>query len=125
MSAKILVVDDEVQIVSLLEKRLKANGYRVVTAFDGEEGFKKACSERPDLIILDVVMPKLSGIEVAFQLRAEEKTKHTPIIMLTAILNKGDEERHVSFANSICLAKPINSEELLSKICEMTKGTAK
>jgi DNA-binding response OmpR family regulator len=122
MAAKVLVVDDEPHIVALVQNRLKAVGYEVLSAFDGEEGVKKAKESSPDLIILDVLMPKLSGIEVAIQLRADEKTKKIPIIMLTAILNKDEEERHVTFTDSICLAKPIDPEELMSRVRELTSG---
>lgn len=84
MSKKILVVDDEPDIVKLAKTKLVNEGFDVAEAYNGEEALKKVSSENPDLIILDVMMPKMDGWEVARRLKSGEKTKGIPIIMLTA-----------------------------------------
>src|ERR671918_657313 len=85
MAAKILVVDDDPNVQRLLQYTLKQEGYEVVVASDGAEGFRLWDQESPDLILLDVMLPKLDGYQVATKIRTEEgTTTHVPIIMLTA-----------------------------------------
>jgi DNA-binding response OmpR family regulator len=85
MAAKILVVDDDPNVQRLLQYTLKQEGYEVVVASDGAEGFRLWGAEAPDLILLDVMLPKLDGYQVATKIRTEEGTTgHVPIIMLTA-----------------------------------------
>ena len=79
--SKILVVDDEPELVKAIEIRLRASGYQVEVAYDGEEGIKKAMEFKPDLIILDIVMPKISGYEVCKILKSNEETRHIPILI--------------------------------------------
>ncbi|MGH7361442.1 MAG: response regulator, partial [Candidatus Methylomirabilales bacterium] len=81
---KILVVDDEVHILKIIDYKLRTAGYTVITAADGVEGVEKARAERPDLILLDVMMPGMDGFEVCEQLRKNVRTAFTPILMLTA-----------------------------------------
>lgn len=81
MDRKILIVDDEKNIVDIIAFNLKKEGYTVITATDGEEGVQKAMEENPDLILLDIMMPKMDGYEVCKKIREK---KNTPIIMLTA-----------------------------------------
>ena len=81
---KILVIDDEPEVVELLKKRLERVGYQVITATDGMGGFKKACEQKPDLILLDIIMPEVDGLTVLRRLRAEEATCEIPVIMVTA-----------------------------------------
>ena len=81
---KILVIDDEPEVVELLKKRLERAGYQVITATDGMGGFKKACEQKPDLILLDIIMPEVDGLTVLRRLRAEEATCEIPVIMVTA-----------------------------------------
>ena len=83
MDRKILIVDDEKNIVDIIAFNLKKEGYTVITAADGEEGVQKAMEENPDLILLDIMMPKMDGYEVCKKIREK---KNTPIIMLTAAL---------------------------------------
>jgi DNA-binding response OmpR family regulator len=116
MSMKILVVDDEPNIVKLLESRLKSNGYDVISALDGEGCLKKAIAEKPDLVLLDIIMPGLNGFEVCKRLKENDQTKDVPVIMLTAIagektLSKGLEEGANCF-----ITKPFNVVNLLSEI---------
>lgn len=84
-SATILVVDDDPDILNMLTLRLGKGGYKVVTAIDGEEALKQAHEEKPDLVVLDVMMPKMNGWEVARALRQNEATQAVKIVMLTAI----------------------------------------
>jgi len=115
------VVDDEPQIVKLVASRLSANGYEVVSAYDGEEGVQKALEENPDLILLDVLMPKLDGCGAAVRLKGDERTKDIPIILLTAVVSKDEEGRDVRFASSVCVAKPFEEKELLQKVSEQIR----
>lgn len=84
MAQKILIVEDYVNIVEILTMRLKALGYDVVCAYDGQQGLNMARKESPDLIILDVLLPKMNGYKVARLLKYDAKFKHIPIIMLTS-----------------------------------------
>src|SRR3989338_304546 len=84
MSKKILIVDDEVDLVETLTFRLEAAGYTVVKAYNGQEGLEKAREENPDLILLDVMMPKMDGYTLCRLLKFDVKFRGTPVIMLTA-----------------------------------------
>jgi DNA-binding response OmpR family regulator len=114
---KILIVDDEKVISLMLKKRLTAEGYSVITANDGYTALALAKSQLPDLIILDIIMPGMEGVEVAEKLKEHPLTKSIPVIFLTAILRKteDDKEGHI-IAGNIIFAKPINTEELLTEI---------
>ena len=80
---KILIVDDEKELTEVLSLRLRSSGYEVLSAFDGEAGLQKARAEKPDLIILDVIMPKQDGLKVCRQLKRESALAKTPVILLT------------------------------------------
>ena len=88
--ARILIVDDNLTNVKVLQTRLAAEGYEIVTAADGEEGLAAARQHTPDLILLDVMMPKLDGLEVCRRLRADAAFPFTPIIMVTAMSDSKD-----------------------------------
>jgi DNA-binding response OmpR family regulator len=81
---KILVIDDEPEVVELLKKRLERAGYQIITATDGIEGFKRACEQKPDLILLDIIMPEVDGLTVLRRLKTEEATREIPVVMVTA-----------------------------------------
>lgn len=85
MSKKVLVVDDDTNTVRFLSVALKEHGYEPITAYDGEEGYRKVAEYAPDLILLDVMMPKRSGFVLFKQLRRDDKYKDIPVIMLTAV----------------------------------------
>ncbi len=87
----ILLVDDDLTLREMYEERLKQEGYLVIGVADGVEALKKAEEVKPDLIILDIMMPKLNGIDVMGKLRNEEKTKEIPIIILTALVQEIDK----------------------------------
>ena len=88
MDRKVLIVDDEKNIVDIIAFNLKKEGYQVITASDGEEGVRKTFEENPDLILLDIMMPKMDGYEACRKIREK---KHTPIIMLTARAEEVDK----------------------------------
>lgn len=87
-SAKILLVDDDMTLHEMYAERLKAEGYVVVSAYDGEEAIDKAYKETPEIILLDIMMPKINGIDVMKKLREDEKTADIPIILLTALIQE-------------------------------------
>ncbi len=91
MAKKILIVEDYTNIVDILTLRLQKMGYEVISAFDGQEGLKLARQEKPDLIILDVLLPKMNGYKVCRLLKFDIKYKHIPIIMLTSRETKNHE----------------------------------
>jgi DNA-binding response OmpR family regulator len=111
--SKILIIDDEPELVKAIEVRLKANGYEVETAYDGEQGIKKAEEFRPDLIILDIVMPKLNGYEVCKILKSKQDTRNIPILVLTASQQRELEKKCLALGAKVALMKPFETEELL------------
>jgi len=113
---KILLVDDSSTIL-MMEKFILRNGsYEIVTASDGEEGVRKALELRPDLVLLDVIMPKMGGFEACRRLREEEATRTTPIIMVTTRGEATNVESGWTAGCSDYITKPINSIELLAKV---------
>ncbi len=111
---KILVVDDEEDVAKVLKVRLKATGYHVVLAFDSVQAFTMANKERPDLIILDIMIPGGGGFVVAERLKQSTATHHIPIIILTGI--SGGEERAYKVGASGYVMKPYHPEKLLETI---------
>jgi len=116
---KILVVDDEVALVELLSIRLEANDYEVLTAYDGQDGLDKARSLKPDLIVLDLMLPKLDGYKVCRMLKFDEKYKNIPIIMFTARAQEADKKLGEEVGADAYVTKPFESEVLLKKITEL------
>jgi pilus assembly protein CpaE len=117
MAAKILVVDDDPNVQRGLEYTLKQEGYDVVIASDGAEAFRLYGAESPDLILLDVLLPKLDGYQVAEKIRAEEAgSRHTPIIMLTAEREVEQKVRGLRAGADDYLIKPFHPAELLARI---------
>ena len=114
--AKILVVDDEPNIVQTLKDRLEMNEYVVVTACNGDEGLKTAQQERPDLILLDVIMPILDGHEMLEKLRQNEWGQDVSVIMLTARSQTQDIQRAKDCSIDDYIIKPFDLSELLEKI---------
>ncbi len=121
--AKILLVDDEKDLVVALKKRLEKEGYEVLTAYDGKDGYEEAIKEKPDLIILDLIMPKVDGYKACSMLKSSKECGNTPIIMLT-MRGKGlDLERIVAeeVGADAYLTKPFEPHVLLAKIRELLK----
>ena len=113
---KILVVDDEVQMVRLLASRLKGSGYEVVTACDGQQCVKMAREESPDLIILDLVMPEGGGLYAFRRLKASAKTAAIPVIFITGYPTEHVEEKVLEMGAEAFIPKPIDSSDLLWKV---------
>src|SRR3989442_9190033 len=117
MAAKILVVDDDPNVQRLLQYTLKQEGYDVVIASDGTEGFWMWDAEAPDLILLDVMLPKLDGYQVAAKIRGEEgPATHVPIIMLTAEREVEQKVRGLRAGADDYLIKPFHPAELMARI---------
>jgi pilus assembly protein CpaE len=116
MAAKILVVDDDPNVQRLLGYTLKQEGYEVVVAADGAEGYRLWGAEMPALILLDVMLPKLDGYQVAAKIRAEEVDSHVPIIMLTAESDVEQKIRGLRAGADDYLVKPFHPAELLARI---------
>ena len=113
---KILVVDDEPNIVQTLQDRLEMNGYLVVTAGNGKEGLEEAIKEKPDVILLDVIMPIMNGHEMLETLRKHPEGKNTAVIMLTARSQTQDIARANAAGIDDYIVKPFDLSELLEKI---------
>ena len=122
MDKTILLVDDEPDMLEMLGMRLKKSGYKVITAITGEECLKKAEEKYPDLILLDILLPGLSGLEVARQLKGKAVTKDIPIIMVTALIGKDAEEKGLERGAEYFISKPFDPEELLAQIKKILKG---
>lgn len=118
---KILFIEDEVELVELIQMRLEANNYQMIAAYDGEEGLKKVYSEKPDLILLDVIMPKIDGLTLCRRLKSDPKTKHTPIIIVSASGGKDLPERFRKAGADDFIFKPFEATELLEKITNHLK----
>jgi two-component system alkaline phosphatase synthesis response regulator PhoP/two-component system response regulator VicR len=114
MPKKILVVDDERPIVRLVQVNLEHAGYEVVAAYDGKEALEKVEQAKPDLIILDVMMPQMDGFEVMQRLQANPKTRDIPVIMLTAKAQDADVFRGWQSGVTLYLTKPFSPFELIS-----------
>jgi DNA-binding response OmpR family regulator len=113
---KILVVDDEAYIVHILEFSLGMEGFEVVTAFDGEEAIVKAECEEPDLIVLDIMMPKLDGYETCRRLKAVDKTRDIPVILLSAKGRSMDQQVGLDAGADEYITKPFSPRKLVERI---------
>jgi two-component system alkaline phosphatase synthesis response regulator PhoP len=118
---KILCVEDEVEQVELISKRLEKLNYKVIVAQDGQEGLEKAYQEKPDLILLDIYMPKIDGFEVCKTLKNDPKIKHIPIIMVTASGVKYVKEQTQGVQADACILKPYELPDLIAKIKVLLK----
>lgn len=116
MGKKILVVDDEPNILKLVSFILTSRGYEVIEASLGAEGIAKAKAEKPDLIILDVMMPKMDGFKAAKRLRADKATSTIPILMLSSKAQFEDKMRGIESGAMDYITKPFEKDELLQKI---------
>ncbi len=116
VAARILVVDDTPKNVRLLADLLAARGYGVLTAASGAEALAVVARERPDLVLLDVVMPEMSGYEVCLRLRADPDTAMTPVVMVTALDPAEERVKGIEAGADDFLTKPINQPELLARV---------
>lgn len=118
---KILVIDDLPENVFMLQDRLENEGYGVLTAYDGKTGIEKAFEENPDLILLDVMMPDITGFEVCGTLVNHPKTKHIPIILVTAKSGAEDTKEGLEAGAFDYIKKPFNRVELLARVSSALK----
>lgn len=112
----ILVVDDERDLLDLIEYNLKKEGYKVLKAENGEEGISKAKEHKPDLILLDIMMPKMDGLEAVEIMRKDDELKKTPIIFLTARSDEKTEIDGLNKGGDDYITKPISTTKLVSRI---------
>ncbi len=122
MGKKILIIEDEAELVNLIELRLKSAGFEVIAAYDGEEGLKKAQGDKPDLILLDIIMPKIDGLVVCRRLKDDPETSKIPVIIVTASGGKNLQQRSRDAGADDLVVKPFEAEDLLSKISNFLKA---
>jgi two-component system alkaline phosphatase synthesis response regulator PhoP len=116
---KILVVDDEVYILHILEFSLGAEGFEVITANNGAIAVEKAMQEKPDLIVLDIMMPVLDGYETCRRLKREPETKHIPVILLTAKGREADKRLGFEVGAVDYVVKPFSPNRLIGRVEEI------
>jgi DNA-binding response OmpR family regulator len=114
--ALVLVADDDEDIRQLVTFRLERAGYAVVAARDGEEALRLTTERRPDLVVLDVMMPKLTGYDVTRRLREQEETKDIPVILLTARVQEADVARGFEAGADDYMKKPFSPQELRARV---------
>lgn len=114
--AKILLVEDDLMLLEMMKFRLEANGYEIVTAENGKDGSFKAMSEKPDLIITDIMMPELDGLGMVKIVRANSDLKKVPIIILSALGRDEDIKKGMDLGANDYISKPYSAEDLLKKI---------
>jgi DNA-binding response OmpR family regulator len=113
---RILVVDDEVDLVETVRFSLELEGYDVLVAYNGEEALNQARKENPDLILLDLMLPKLDGYKVCRLLKFDERYKHIPILMLTAKIQEKDKVTGMETGANEYITKPFEMDELMKKV---------
>ena len=119
---KILVVDDEVDLVKTIQFSLELEGYKVLVSYNGEDALSQARKENPDLILLDIMLPKLDGYKVCRLLKFDEQYKHIPILMMTAKTQEKDKLMGKETGADEYITKPFDMEELMEKIKVYLKG---
>jgi len=122
MTKMILIVEDEPKNLTLLRDLLQVSGYKTIEATDGEKGVELAKASKPDLILMDIQMPKMDGLEATQILKADAATSNIPVLALTSYAMKGDEERILQAGCDGYLAKPFNIQELLKTVAEYLSG---
>jgi DNA-binding response OmpR family regulator len=119
MSATVLIADDEPNILISLEFLMKREGYDVKLARDGQEAIDAIVAHRPDLVLLDVMMPHKSGFDVCQEVRANEAVRHTRILMLTAKGRDTDVAKGLALGANAYMTKPFSTKELVEKVRDM------
>lgn len=119
---KVVVIDDNTSLVDVVSKFLVMNKFQVFTAYDGIEGIKIVSRYMPDIILLDIMMPGLTGYEVCERLKKVEKTKHIPIIFLSVRSRLEDIEKGYRLGATHYITKPFNYSELMNAITEVLAG---
>ena len=122
--AKVLVIDDDPFIVRLIRAKIEQLGHEVITAADGEDGITAALQADPDLVLLDLMMPRVNGLEVCHALREKETTRHIPIVMLTGKGQEQDVEQGFAAGATEYLVKPFSPRELQARVRALIGQTA-
>ena len=122
---KILVADDEPQVLDIVARILDGAGHRVLTAIDGEEALRRVYETHPDLVLLDIRMPRKDGATVAQQLRDDPKTRDIPVVFLTGLIRTSEaDQRHGRTGHNLYLAKPFDARQLLEMVDQATRPEA-
>jgi len=121
VTRKILIVEDNPQNMNLVEMTLRAGRYALLKATDGEKAMKIAVKDKPDLIIMDIHLPKLSGLEVTKKIRQMPALSHIPVVAVTAYAMRGDREKVIDAGCDAYLSKPVNTRELRRLVAEMLR----
>lgn len=121
MPKKILIIDDEPELVKAVEVRLKTRGYEVEVAHDGLAGIEKTKKVKPDLILLDIIMPKMDGYEVCKKLMADPETEEIPIIIFSASQQRDLEEKCKEVGVTDFIMKPFETEDLLNMVNKLLR----
>lgn len=124
MAKKILVVDDEKDIVDLVAYNLEKAGYKVLRAYDGAAALRKAQEEAPDLLVLDLMLPGLDGLEVCRRLKAADKTARIPVLMLTAKGEESDKVVGLELGADDYVTKPFSPKELVARVKALLRRSA-
>ena len=119
---KILLVDDEKDLVYAVKLQLEENDFEVIVAYDGQEALDKARKEKPNLIILDVMLPKIDGYKICRMLKFDEKYKKIPLIMFTARVQEADEKTGYAVGADAYVTKPFDSQALLDQIKKLLEN---
>lgn len=115
----IVVVEDDRDLARLIQLKLTKESYKVVNAYDGIEGLEKIRGEVPDLVILDIMMPKMNGFQVLKEMRADPATKNTPVIILTALAQEEDVVKGFQYGVDDYMVKPFRPAELLIRVTKL------
>ena len=121
-AANVLLVDDDPVILKLLQVNFEMEGFNVSTANDGVEGLEKARAERPDIVLLDIMMPRMDGLQVTTELKGSADTKDIPIILLSAKAQASDVQAGKEMGADDYLTKPFDPLELLERVSELLEG---
>jgi DNA-binding response OmpR family regulator len=119
---KVLIIDDDPNISELTKVLLEAQDYQVISAPGAAEGIKKAKSKKPDLVILDIMMPEMDGISVCQKLKADKKTGNIPIMMLTVKWLAEDKKKSLEAGACCYMTKPFETKELVEKVKQILAG---
>ena len=116
MTKKLFIADDELDFLSTLKARLEFEGFVVATAVDGKEALRKIREEKPDLVLLDVMMPKMNGYQVCRELKRDSTTESIPVVMVTAKSQESDRFWGKEVGADAYVTKPVDIDELIEKI---------
>ena len=122
MTKKILIIDDEPQLVDMIKIRLESNNFGVIAAYDGQEGLEKARKEKPDLIILDLMLPKIDGYKVCRMLKFDNEYKNIPIILVTSRSQESDKKMGEEVGADAYITKPFEPQVLLKSIKKLLEN---